>query len=186
METRWQYKNKPMEEKLVKLRMTRLGRKKRPFYRIIAIDSRKRRDGMFIERIGHYDPYAKTEETKYMINDEVALKWLMEGAQPSDTVKNIFSQFGIMLKYDMKKRFKREKVGEKYKVVKDAEGNFVRMFTDEEIEKAYQEFLAAKEAKKTKKANAATSGTKLSKKAKAKMEEEKKAAAEPKSEEGAE
>lgn len=175
-----------MEEKLVKLRMTRLGRKKRPFYRIIAIDSRKRRDGMFIERIGHYDPYAKTEETKYLINDEVALKWLMEGAQPSDTVRSLFSQFGIMLKYDMKKRFKREKVGEKYKAVVDAEGNFVRMFTDEEIEKAYQEFLAAKEAKKTKKANAAASGTKLSKKAKAKIEEDKKATAEPKSEEGAE
>jgi len=74
METRWQYKRgntskKPMEEKLVKLRMTRMGRKKRPFYRIIAIDSRKRRDGMFIERIGHYDPYAKTEEAKYQINE---------------------------------------------------------------------------------------------------------------------
>ena len=182
METRWQYKTKPMEEKLVKIRMTRLGRKKRPFYRIIAIDSRKKRDGMFIERIGHYDPYAKTEEAKYLIDADIAMKWLMEGAQPSDTIRNIFSKFGIMLKYDMKKRIKREKVGDKYKAVVDAEGNLVRKFTDEEIETAYQSFLKAKEEKK---ANAKPSA-KLSRKAKAKIEEDKKAAAEGKSEEGAE
>ena len=79
----------------VKLRLTRMGAKKRPTYRIVASDSRTKRDGEYLELIGIYNPIAK--ETK--INEEVALKWLRTGAQPSDTVRNLLSKAGIMKKF---------------------------------------------------------------------------------------
>ena len=87
----------------VKLRLTRMGAKKKPSYRIVASDSRARRDGEYLELVGIYDPI--TNNTK--INEEVALKWLSVGAQPSDTVKNLFSKNGIMKKFsDTKKKVK--------------------------------------------------------------------------------
>ena len=79
----------------VKLRLTRMGAKKRPTYRIVASDSRQKRDGEYLELVGTYNPIA--DETK--INEEVALKWLNNGALPTDTVKNLFSKAGIMKKY---------------------------------------------------------------------------------------
>ncbi len=78
----------------VKLRLKRMGSKKDPFYRIVAADSRSPRDGRFIESIGYYNPTTQPEEVK--INEESALKWLSNGAIPSDTVKNLFSKAGIM------------------------------------------------------------------------------------------
>lgn len=79
----------------VKLRLTRMGAKKRPTYRIVASDSRSKRDGEYLELVGTYNPISK--ETK--INEEIALKWLKTGAQPSDTVKNLLSKAGIMTKF---------------------------------------------------------------------------------------
>jgi small subunit ribosomal protein S16 len=84
----------------VKLRLKRIGAKKRPFYRVIVSDSREKRDGNFIELIGTYSPL---NEGKYNINEELALKWLKTGAQPTDTVKNIFSEVGIMKKFHEEK-----------------------------------------------------------------------------------
>ncbi|NLA78532.1 MAG: 30S ribosomal protein S16 [Erysipelothrix sp.] len=81
----------------VKLRLRRMGAKKDPFYRIIAADSRSPRDGRFIESIGYYNPTTVPAEVK--INEELALKWLANGAIPSDTVKNLFSKAGIMKKH---------------------------------------------------------------------------------------
>ena len=86
----------------VKLRLTRMGAKKRPSYRIVASDSRTRRDGEYLELVGTYDPIAN--ETK--INEEIALKWLRTGAQPSDTVKNLLSQAGIIKKFTDEKQGK--------------------------------------------------------------------------------
>ncbi len=86
----------------VKLRLTRMGAKKRPTYRIVASDSRTKRDGEYLELIGIYNPIAK--ETK--INEEVALKWLRTGAQPSDTVRNLLSKAGIMKKFADEKQGK--------------------------------------------------------------------------------
>ncbi len=83
----------------VKLRLTRMGATKRPSYRIVASDSRQKRDGEYLELVGTYDPIAN--ETK--INEEVALKWLKTGAQPSDTVRNLFSKQGIMKKFSDEK-----------------------------------------------------------------------------------
>lgn len=84
----------------VKLRLTRMGAKKRPTYRIVASDSHTKRNGQYIELVGTYNPIAN--ETK--INEEVALKWLNLGAQPSDTVKNLLSKAGIIQKFAESKK----------------------------------------------------------------------------------
>lgn len=81
----------------VKLRLKRMGAKQRPFYRIVASDSRNPRDGRFIETVGTYNPIAKPVEVN--INEEKALYWLGNGAIPTDTVRNLLSQQGIMKKY---------------------------------------------------------------------------------------
>ena len=81
----------------VKIRLTRMGRTKRPSYRIVATDSRTKRDGEYIEEIGTYNPL--TNPATVNINKEVAFKWLGNGAQPSDTVRNLFSKEGIMKEY---------------------------------------------------------------------------------------
>ncbi len=86
----------------VKLRLTRMGRKKRPFYRIVAVDSRKRRDGGYIEAIGTYNPL--NHPASYSVEREAALKWLRVGAQPSDTVRSLLSRSGVMLAWDLEKR----------------------------------------------------------------------------------
>jgi small subunit ribosomal protein S16 len=162
-----------MEEKLVKLRLTRMGRKKAPFYRIIAVESSKRRDGEYIEKIGLYNPINDSE--KLVVDHKIALKWLMNGAQPSDTVHSLLQKSGVMMKFDMMKRFKREKAGEKWLVIRDANGNPVRKYSDEEVEAAFQNWLKIQAVKAEKKATGEVK--KLSKKAKAKLAAEAKAAA---------
>lgn len=81
----------------VKIRLKRIGTKKKPYYRVVVADSRSPRDGRFIEEIGTYNPL--TEPAEVNINDEKALKWMLDGAKPSDTVKNLFSKQGIMKKF---------------------------------------------------------------------------------------
>ena len=81
----------------VKIRLKRMGAKKTPFYRIVVADSRSPRDGRFIESVGTYNPVA--EPALLDINEELALKWLQNGAKPSDTVRNLFSTQGIMEKF---------------------------------------------------------------------------------------
>ena len=79
----------------VKMRLTRMGSKKKPTYRIVATDSRSPRDGQYLELIGTYAPVG---EGQVKINEEVALKWLNNGAQPTDTVGALLRQAGIMKK----------------------------------------------------------------------------------------
>ena len=81
----------------VKIRLKRMGSKKSPFYRVVVADSRSPRDGRFIETIGTYNPLLSPAEVS--INEELALQWLANGAQPSDTVRNLLSQQGIMKKF---------------------------------------------------------------------------------------
>ena len=81
----------------VKIRLKRMGSKKSPFYRVVVADSRSPRDGSFIETIGTYNPLLNPAEVS--INEELALQWLANGAQPSDTVRNLLSQQGIMKKF---------------------------------------------------------------------------------------
>ena len=77
----------------VKIRLRRMGQKKAPFYRIIVADSRSPRDGRFIEEIGTYDP--TRDPSVYKVNEEIAKKWLANGAQPTETVSKIFKMAGI-------------------------------------------------------------------------------------------
>ena len=76
----------------VKIRLKRMGSKKAPFYRIVVADSRSPRDGRIIEKIGHYNPL--TNPATLEVEEELALKWLSNGAQPSDTVRNLLSSKG--------------------------------------------------------------------------------------------
>ncbi len=80
----------------VKIRLRRTGARNQPSYRIMVVDSRKKRDGKFIERIGFYDP--KPKEFKYKIDEERAIYWLGQGAIPSPTVKSLFKRAGILKK----------------------------------------------------------------------------------------
>ena len=77
--------------------MAVMGSKKAPFYRIVVADSRSPRDGRIIESIGFYDSTVQPATVK--IDEEKALSWMAKGAQPTDTVKNLFSKDGIMKKY---------------------------------------------------------------------------------------
>ncbi|MDY0214483.1 MAG: 30S ribosomal protein S16 [Bacilli bacterium] len=88
----------------VKIRLTRVGRTHDPHYRIVAADSRYTRDGRFIEQIGYYNP--KTDLKAAVLDRELALKWLNNGAQPSDTVKAIFRAQGINEEFVKNKRGK--------------------------------------------------------------------------------
>ncbi|HEL9357379.1 TPA: 30S ribosomal protein S16 [Listeria monocytogenes] len=85
----------------VKIRLKRIGSKKKPFYRIVVADSRFPRDGRSIETIGTYNPLLDPVEVK--IDEEATLKWMHNGAKPSDTVRNLFSREGIMEKFHNQK-----------------------------------------------------------------------------------
>lgn len=78
----------------VRIRLKRMGAKKSPFYRVVVADSRYPRDGRFIEEIGIYNPL--TEPAKVEIDKEKALKWIKNGAQPTDTVKALMKKTGII------------------------------------------------------------------------------------------
>lgn len=78
---------------MVKIRLQRFGTTKRPFYRIVAAEARKKRDGKYLEIVGVYDP--TKEPALIEIDAEKVLKWLHNGAQPTDTVKNLFTKTGI-------------------------------------------------------------------------------------------
>ena len=88
----------------VKLRLKRMGSKQKPFYRIVAADSRFPRDGRFIETVGTYNPVANPAEIK--IDKEVAIKWLNNGAQPTDTVKTLLKNEGILKEFASSKKGK--------------------------------------------------------------------------------
>ena len=81
---------------MVKLRLTRMGAKKAPFYRIVAIDSRKARDGQYIDQIGYYNPVSDPKQI--VIDAEKAKAWLAKGAQPTDTVMGLLVSQGIVEK----------------------------------------------------------------------------------------
>lgn len=86
----------------VKIRLKRMGAKKAPFYRIVVADSRCSRDGKIIKLLGTYNPLVKPADIK--VNEEEALEWLHNGAIPTDTVRNLFSDLGIMEKFHNSKK----------------------------------------------------------------------------------
>jgi small subunit ribosomal protein S16 len=110
----------------VKIRLQRKGRKKKPFYHIVAADARAPRDGKFIEKIGTYNPL--TVPATIELNNDVALNWLDKGAQPTDTARAILKFKGVYFKKHLQRG-----------VAKGA-------FSQEEADKQYQEWIGAKEA----------------------------------------
>ncbi|AFS40105.1 MULTISPECIES: 30S ribosomal protein S16 [Leuconostoc] len=89
----------------VKIRLKRMGAKKRPFYRVVIADSRSPRDGRFIETVGTYNPITQPAEIK--LDEEKILSWLSNGAQPSETVRNLLSNAGILAKHTESKSGKK-------------------------------------------------------------------------------
>lgn len=87
---------------MVKIRLKRMGANKKPFYRIVVADSRSPRDGRFIEEIGYYNPVSNPKMVK--INEEKAVKWLNTGAQPTETVKNLFKANGVLEAFEASKK----------------------------------------------------------------------------------
>lgn len=81
----------------VRIRLKRMGAKKRPFYRLVVADSRAARNGAFIDTLGYYNPIADPVELE--VDEEKALEWLQKGAQPSDTAKSLLTKSGVMEKF---------------------------------------------------------------------------------------
>ncbi len=127
----------------VRLRLTRMGRKKKPFYRVVAVDGRKKRDGEYIENLGYYNPLADPIDVK--LNEERIFYWLGIGAQPSETVRSLLRQEGIMFKWDlMKKGFDDARIQEELKKLEVIQ--LERKRKSEQVEeKVAEEEPAAKE-----------------------------------------
>ncbi|MGD2093437.1 MAG: 30S ribosomal protein S16 [Phycisphaerales bacterium] len=159
----------------VKIRMTRMGRRHRPFFRINAIESSAPRDGVVLEKLGHYDPIEKDSEKQVVLNRERVEYWLGKGAIPSDSVSQILLRKGIKHKYAEVKAARRSKA----KALAKAKG---KLFTKAQRVAAQKEAEAkAKEAEEKAKAEAEA---KAKAEAQAKEAEEKaKAEAETKTEE---
>ncbi|MBO7708890.1 MAG: 30S ribosomal protein S16 [Lachnospiraceae bacterium] len=77
----------------VKIRLRRMGQKKAPYYRVVVADARSPRDGRFIEEIGTYNP--NTDPSEFKIDEELAKKWLANGAKPTETVEKLLKLAGI-------------------------------------------------------------------------------------------
>jgi small subunit ribosomal protein S16 len=152
----------------VKLRMTRIGRRHRPFFRINAIESRNPRDGRVIEKLGHYDPIEKDKSKQVVLDKERVKYWLDKGAVPSDTVAQILRREGIKTRYGEEKSARRARA----KAVARAKG---RLFTSDE--RAAAEKAAAKAEEEAKKQ--AEEKAKAEKEAEAKAKTEEKAEPKP-------
>lgn len=111
----------------VKIRLQRHGKKGKPFYWVVAADSRAPRDGRFLEKLGTYNP--NTNPATISLNIDGAVKWLENGAQPTDTAKNILSYKGVMLKYHLNGGIRKGAL------------------TEEQAEKKFEAWLAEKELK---------------------------------------
>jgi len=93
----------------VKIRMMRLGRRHRPFFRINAVDSRVPRNGRILEKLGHYDPVEKDESKQIVLDLEKVKAWLDKGAVPSETIDNMLGKLGIETKFAIERKKRREK-----------------------------------------------------------------------------
>lgn len=122
----------------VKIRLRRLGRKARPFYHIVAADSRSPRDGKFLEKIGTYNPI--TTPATIDLDVDLAMKWLENGAQPTDTARNILSHTGVMYKKHLMRGVKKGAM-----TAEEAEAKFTTWVEEKDAKNAKQaEGVAAK------------------------------------------
>jgi small subunit ribosomal protein S16 len=135
----------------VKLRLSRGGSKKNPHYSVVAIPSTARRDGQFIEKIGHYHPCQKNE-ARLTLNKERCLYWLSVGAQPTETVVRLMKKYGVLLaaKYDVEK-VKSQHMGVSKKEIKQ----MLKQRKEQEVAAKKAKEQAKKEAEAAAKAAAA-------------------------------
>jgi small subunit ribosomal protein S16 len=84
-----------------KIRLKRIGRRNRPFYRVIIIDSRKRRDGLAIEQVGWYDPLKSEKDTNFVLKEDRIIAWLQLGAQVSDPVNKLMKRSGLAYRWHL-------------------------------------------------------------------------------------
>lgn len=131
----------------VKLRMTRMGRRHRPFFRINAVESRAPRDGRILEKLGHYDPVEKDQAKQIVLNRERVEYWLDKGAIPSDTVSQLLLRQGIKHKYAEVKTARRAKA----RAIANSKGKLFtkaqRIAAQKEAEAAAEKAKAEAEAK---------------------------------------
>ncbi|HOO74950.1 MAG: 30S ribosomal protein S16 [Thermotogae bacterium] len=95
---------------MVKIRLNRMGRRHQAFYRIVVVDSKEKRSGRYIQSLGYYNPL--NENDMYKLDGDLALEWLMKGAQPTVTAKDILSKMGVMKKFDQVKYENKKSAGE--------------------------------------------------------------------------
>ncbi len=144
---------------MVKLRLKRMGKIDTPFYRIVVLDSRKKRDGAYIESLGYYDP--KTDPLTLKVDTDKAIQWLQKGAQPSDTVRSLLRKAGILEKWHNLKIGKEENTEKEAKVKKPtAKKTTVKKTVKKEtkpvVEKAEEKPAVKKEKKEAKPATKKT------------------------------
>jgi len=177
----------------VKLRMTRIGRRHRPFFRINAVESRTPRDGRILEKLGHYDPIEKDKTKQIVLNKERAEYWLSKGAVPSDTVSQILLRQGIKHKYAEDQAARRAKArsiaiakgkmfnkAQKIAVQKEAEAKAnaeaeAKAKAEAEVKAKAEAEAKAKEAEEKAKAEAEAKAKEAEEKAKAEAEAKTKA-----------
>jgi small subunit ribosomal protein S16 len=140
---------------LVKLRLKRMGKKKQPFYRIVAADSRAPRDGRFIELVGTYDPIKKVHSVEY--KEERVLHWLSVGAQPTDTVRSLLRGKGLWLKWTLIKQGADEaKIASELAIWEKAREERAKRLADSEVKAATEKAkVKAEEVKEEAPAKAA-------------------------------
>ncbi len=136
----------------VKIRMKRLGRRHRPFFRINAVDDATPRNGRILEKLGHYDPIEKDKEKQLVLDLDRVKFWIDKGAVPSDTVSEMLEKLGIKTKALEERRARRERAKEiakkKGKFFTKAQKIAAEKAAEEAKIKAEQEAKAAEEAKK--------------------------------------
>ena len=129
---------------MVKIRLKRLGRRNRPFYRLVAIDSRTRRDGREIERLGWYNPISKDEQISF--NEERIVHWLNNGAQVSDTVNSLMKKIGLLYKIHLGKNGKSDSEIEKLMTEwRESQVNKIKRKQDKKIKKKEEQAKQAAE-----------------------------------------
>lgn len=131
----------------VKIRLFRIGKKKKPMYRVVVMDSHKARNSEYIEKIGFYNPLTDPAEIK--IDKEKAIDWMKKGAIPTDTVKNLFQKTGVALEYHLEKNKADEKTRQievqKWELAKKEIEDKKRKELEEKLKKQAEEEAAAEE-----------------------------------------
>lgn len=135
---------------MVKLRLKRMGKKKQPIYRIVAADARSPRDGRFIEEVGFYDP--NQEPMMIKLKETKVVKWIKNGAQPTDTVRSLFKRYGLSYKLNLIKRgYDETRINEEMQKFESAKADKARREKERKARRAQAKKAKKAEGKEEKK-----------------------------------